>query len=190
MVAGTTGSIMCRIACYSDRVLALDPAQEIMQATLCDMRAVIQRVTYAKVEVEGIVRGEIGPGVLVLLGVSRTDTAADADFLANKIANLRIFSDEAGKMNRSLLDTGGAMLAVSQFTLYGDCRKGRRPSFDDAAPADQARQLYEYFVQASQRLGVRVETGVFQADMAVTLINDGPVTLIVESMNTPSGNAG
>jgi D-tyrosyl-tRNA(Tyr) deacylase len=165
------------------------------------MRAVVQRVTYAKVEVEGTVRGEIRRGALVLLGVSRTDTAADAEFLAGKVVNLRIFNDDAGKMNRSLLDTGGAMLAVSQFTLYGDCRKGRRPSFDDAAPADRARQLYETFVDRARGLGVHVETGVFQADMAVTLVNDGPVTLIVESsqagdkiarptMNIPSGSAG
>jgi len=158
------------------------------------MRAVIQRVTYSRVEVEGTVRGEIGPGVLVLLGVSRTDGAQDAEFLAGKVVHLRIFNDAAGKMNRSLLETGGAMLAVSQFTLYGDCRKGRRPSFDDAAAADQARQLYEQFVAAARRLGVRVETGVFQAHMAVTLVNDGPVTLIVESAshltNIPSENAG
>lgn len=137
-------------------------------------------------------RGEIGPGVLVLLGVSRVDIRENAEFLAAKIVHLRIFSDDQGKMNRSLLDTGGAMLAVSQFTLYGDCRKGRRPSFDDAAPADQARQLYECFVEAARGLGVDVRTGVFQADMAVTLVNDGPVTLIVESPVTsiPSGNAG
>jgi len=156
------------------------------------MRAVIQRVTYAKVEVEGSVKGEIGPGVLVLLGVARTDTPENAEFLAGKVSHLRIFSDDAGKMNRSLLDTGGAMLAVSQFTLYGDCRKGRRPSFDDAAPADQAKSLYEHFIVAARQLGARVETGVFQADMAVTLVNDGPVTLIIESpiMNTPSGNVG
>ena len=157
------------------------------------MRAVIQRVTYAKVEVEGAVRGEIGPGMLVLLGVSRTDVAEEAESLAAKVVHLRIFNDDVGKMNRSLLDTGGAMLAVSQFTLYGDCRKGRRPSFDDAAPADQARQLYEQFVAAARGLGVTVETGVFQAHMAVTLLNDGPVTLIVETpqiTNTPSGNAG
>jgi D-tyrosyl-tRNA(Tyr) deacylase len=157
------------------------------------MRAVVQRVTYAKVEVDGTVRGEIGRGVLVLLGVSRTDTPADAEFLAGKVVNLRIFNDDAGKMNRSLLDTGGAMLAVSQFTLYGDCRKGRRPSFDDAAPAEQARHQYEHFVEVSRQLGVHVETGVFQADMAVTLLNDGPVTLIVESAqstNIPSGSAG
>lgn len=145
------------------------------------MRAVIQRVTYAKVEVEGAIRGEIGPGTLVLLGIAKTDTPEDADFLAAKAVQLRIFNDAAGKMNRSLLDAGGAMLAVSQFTLYGDCRKGRRPSFDDAAPPEQARQLYERFIDAVRRSGVRVETGVFQARMAVTLENDGPVTLIIES---------
>src|ERR1051325_7670592 len=145
------------------------------------MRAVIQRVTFAKVEVAGEVRGEIGRGMLVLLGVARTDGKQDADFLAAKAEQLRIFKDEAGKMNRLLLETGGEMLAVSQFTLYADCRKGRRPSFDDAAPAEQARELYEHFVQAVQKLGVRVATGVFQAHMAVTLENDGPVTLIVES---------
>jgi D-tyrosyl-tRNA(Tyr) deacylase len=145
------------------------------------MRAVVQRVAQAKVEVDGAVAGEIGAGMLVLLGVAKPDTAADADFLAEKIAGLRIFSDDVGKMNRSLIETGGAMLAVSQFTLYGDCRKGRRPSFDLAAPAEQARELYEHFVAASRSAGVRVETGIFQAHMAVSLINDGPVTLIVES---------
>jgi D-tyrosyl-tRNA(Tyr) deacylase len=119
--------------------------------------------------------------VLVLLGISKTDGAAGAEFLAEKITGLRIFSDPAGKMNLSLIETGGAMLAVSQFTLYGDCRKGRRPSFDQAAPAEQARGLYEHFVAAVRAKGVRVETGVFQADMAVSLVNDGPVTLIVES---------
>jgi D-tyrosyl-tRNA(Tyr) deacylase len=116
-----------------------------------------------------------------LLGVGKPDTAADAEYLAEKIAGLRIFSDSAGKMNLSLTDTGGAMLAVSQFTLYGDCRKGRRPSFDHAAPAEQARALYEHFVEAARRAGIRVETGTFQAHMAVSLVNDGPVTLIVES---------
>jgi D-tyrosyl-tRNA(Tyr) deacylase len=145
------------------------------------MRAVVQRVTQAKVEVDGAVTGEIGAGMLVLLGVAKPDTAADADFLAEKIAGLRIFSDDAGKMNRSLIETGGAMLAVSQFTLYGDCRKGRRPSFDLAAPAGQARALYEHFVAASREAGVRVATGIFQAHMAVSLVNDGPVTLILES---------
>src|SRR5712692_7284314 len=145
------------------------------------MRAVVQRVTQSRVEVDGAVVGAIGPGLLVLLGVAHADTAADAEYLADKILNLRIFADQAGKMNRSLLDTGGALLVVSQFTLYGDCRKGRRPSFDLAAPAEQARSLYEHFVAAARRAGVRVETGVFQATMAVSLVNDGPVTLVIES---------
>ena len=145
------------------------------------MRAVIQRVRQAAVKVEESVLGEIGPGLLVLLGVAKPDTAADAEFLAEKILNLRVFPDQAGKMNRSLLDTGGALLVVSQFTLYGDCTRGRRPSFDDAAPAELARPLYEHFVQAARRSGVRVETGVFQAHMDVALVNDGPVTLLVES---------
>ncbi len=145
------------------------------------MRAVIQRVTYAKVEVEDVVVGKIESGLLVLLGVAKGDTQADADYLAAKIAQLRIFSDDAGKMNRSVLEAGGAMLAVSQFTLYGDCRKGRRPGFDAAAPPDEARRLYEHFVEASRATGLRVETGIFQADMQVSLLNDGPVTLIVES---------
>jgi D-aminoacyl-tRNA deacylase len=151
------------------------------------MRAVIQRVTYARVEVEGSVVGEIGAGLLVLLGVAKGDTAADADYVAAKIAGLRIFSDEAGKMNLSVLDAGGAMLAVSQFTLYGDTRKGRRPSFDAAAGQDEARALYEHFVAASRQQGLTVATGIFQADMKVSLLNDGPVTLIVES---PSRNDG
>lgn len=146
------------------------------------MRAVLQRVTEAKVEVEGSVAGRIGPGLLVLLGVSKTDAAKEADYLADKILNLRIFQDDGGKMNRSVLDTGGAMLVVSQFTLYGDTRRGRRPGFDAAAPAEQARPLYEYFVTIARRSGLTVETGIFQADMAVTLTNDGPVTIIVESI--------
>jgi D-tyrosyl-tRNA(Tyr) deacylase len=133
------------------------------------------------VEVDGATVGEIGLGLLVLLGVTKTDTQADADFLADKLIQLRIFPDEAGKMNRSLLDTGGSLLAVSQFTLYGDCRKGRRPSFDNAAPAEQARALYEAFVEKARAAGVRVETGVFQAHMAVSLVNDGPVTFLLES---------
>jgi D-aminoacyl-tRNA deacylase len=145
------------------------------------MRAVVQRVNSAKVEVDGVVVGEIGAGVMVLLGVAKEDSEAGAEFLAEKITGLRIFSDEAGKMNLSLMETGGAMLAVSQFTLYGDCRKGRRPGFDRAAPAEQARGLYEHFVAAARAKGVRVETGVFQADMQVSLVNDGPVTLILES---------
>jgi len=153
------------------------------------MRAVVQRVAQAQVEVGGAVTGEIGPGLLVLLGVGKGDQLSDAEFLADKITGLRIFADDAGKMNRSLLDTGGALLAVSQFTLYGDCRKGRRPSFDSAAPAEQARALYEHFVAVARRTGVRVETGVFQATMQVSLVNDGPVTLILES-GEPSQSAG
>jgi len=145
------------------------------------MRAVVQRVATAKVEVDGRVVGEIAAGLMVLLGVAKGDSEAGAEFLAEKIVGLRIFSDEAGKMNLSLIDTGGALLAVSQFTLYGDCRKGRRPGFDAAAPAELARGLYEHFVAAVRAKGVRVETGVFQADMQVSLVNDGPVTLIVES---------
>src|SRR5882724_1514459 len=150
------------------------------------MRAVIQRVTSARVEVDGKTTGEIGGGLLVLLGVAKPDTAADADYLVEKVVNLRIFPDDAGKMNRSLIESGGALLVVSQFTLYGDCRKGRRPSFDGAAGAEQARALYEHFVAAARRTGVRVETGVFQATMAVSLTNDGPVTLIVESESGPT----
>lgn len=149
------------------------------------MRAVVQRVTSARVEVDRVVVSEIGAGLLVLLGVAKTDLPAAADFLADKILNLRLFADDAGKMNRSLLETGGSLLVISQFTLYGDCRKGRRPSFDLAAPAEQARLLYEHFVMRARGIaasgGVRVETGVFQALMAVSLTNDGPVTLVLES---------
>ena len=145
------------------------------------MRAVVQRVSSASVEVDDSITGKIEAGLLVLVGVTKTDAQADAAFLVEKIINLRIFPDDADKMNRSLLDTGGALLVVSQFTLYGDCRKGRRPSFDQAAPAEQARALYEEFVGLARRAGVRVETGIFQAHMAVSLVNDGPVTLIVET---------
>lgn len=145
------------------------------------MRAVVQRVSAAWVEVDGEITGEIAAGLLVLLGVAKTDAEQDADFLAEKIVNLRIFADENGRMNRSLLESGGELLVVSQFTLYGDCRKGRRPGFDAAAPAEQARALYEYFVAAARAKGVRVQTGVFQAHMNVSLTNDGPVTLLVES---------
>ncbi len=145
------------------------------------MRALLQRVTRASVVVDGAVVGEIGAGLLILLGVAKPDTVADAAFLVDKALNLRIFADAEGKMNRSLLDIQGSLLVVSQFTLYGDCRKGRRPGFDAAAPAEQARALYESFVEIARRSGLRVETGVFQAHMEVTLVNDGPVTLMLET---------
>lgn len=155
------------------------------------MRVVVQRVSRASVEVEGKVTGEIASGLLVLVAASKSDTPADADFLATKLAGLRIFADSEGKMNLSVTETGGSLLVVSQFTLYGDCRKGRRPGFDRAAPTEQARALYEYFVTAAKRTGVPVQTGVFQADMAVSLTNDGPVTLILESRSEDtSQNAG
>ncbi len=145
------------------------------------MRAVVQRVRESSVETEGKIIGRIGGGLLVLLGVAREDHRSDAAYLASKIPNLRIFEDENGKMNRSLLDTGGDMLVVSQFTLLGDCRKGRRPSFVSAADPDRANELYQHFVEEVRQLGITVATGRFRAMMAVALINDGPVTLIVES---------
>jgi D-tyrosyl-tRNA(Tyr) deacylase len=149
------------------------------------MRVVLQRVTEARVEVGGEVVGSIGRGLLALVGVAKPDTPADADYLAGKVAGLRIFPDAAGKMNRSLLEAGGALLAVSQFTLYGDCRKGRRPSFDMAAGPEQARALYERFLDACRARNVPVESGVFQASMAVHLVNDGPVTIICDSAPGP-----
>ncbi len=145
------------------------------------MRAVVQRVTRARVSVEEKVSGEIAAGLVVLLAVGANDSAEVAAPFAEKIVNLRIFNDEQGKMNRSLLDTAGAMLAISQFTLYGDARGGRRPSFIQAAPADRGREIYEAFVRAVESLGVRVATGVFQAHMAVELVNDGPVTILLDS---------
>lgn len=144
------------------------------------MRAVIQRVCSASVTVDGKAVGSIGQGILALLGVEKGDNEAAADWLAEKIVGLRIFTDVAGKMNLSLLDTGGAVLAVSQFTLAGNCDKGRRPSFDTAAPAEEGNRLYSYFVDSLKRRGVVVETGIFQADMQVALVNDGPVTFILE----------
>ena len=145
------------------------------------MRAVIQRVSRARVVVDGNTIGEIGAGLVALVAVGRDDTPATADAMAEKIVHLRIFNDEQGKMNRSLLDTGGAVLAVSQFTLYGNARGQRRPSFIQAAPPEQGKALYEEFVRALQALGVRVATGVFQAHMAVELANDGPVTILLDS---------
>jgi D-tyrosyl-tRNA(Tyr) deacylase len=145
------------------------------------VRAVIQRVSGARVLIEGKEHSRIGAGMLVLLGVEKEDTTADAQLLARRIVELRIFEDEAGKMNRSIVDKGGQILAVSQFTLLGDCRKGRRPSFDPAAPPDIARTLYEQFVEEVDTLGVPVATGVFQAMMDVELTNQGPVTFILDS---------
>ena len=145
------------------------------------MRAVIQRVKESSVTIENDIVGEIEAGLMVLLGVARHDRMGDADYLVDKIVHLRIFEDENGKMNRSLLETGGRMLVVSQFTLLADCRKGRRPSFIQAAEPDKADELYEYFVQKVRQKGIWVETGRFRAMMAVALINDGPVTIILES---------
>ena len=145
------------------------------------MRAVIQRVSQAKVTVASEVTGEIGIGLLVLLGVTSSDSETDADYLVDKIAGLRIFEDPDGKMNLSAVEVGGAILAVSQFTLYGDARKGRRPSFDAAARPEQARQLYEYFVGKIRAAGLQCETGRFQAEMKVELVNDGPVTILLDS---------
>ncbi len=145
------------------------------------MRAVIQRVSSARVEVNGEVTGSIGRGLLVLLGVAHEDTEKQAAWLAEKVAGLRIFEDEAGKMNLSVQEIGGAVLVVSQFTLLADCRKGRRPSFTEAAPPHVAERLYQEFVRKLRECGVLVETGVFQAKMKVHLVNDGPVTVVVEA---------
>ena len=144
------------------------------------MKAVIQRVTSASVTVEAAVVGQIAQGIMILLGVERGDTEAKADWLAEKICGLRIFYDNDGKMNLSVLDISGSLLVVSQFTLAGNCSKGKRPSFDTAAPADEGKRLYEYFVAVARRIGLPVETGIFQADMQVSLVNDGPVTFILE----------
>jgi D-tyrosyl-tRNA(Tyr) deacylase len=150
------------------------------------MRAVVQRVKQSTVKTDNEIVGQIGSGLLVLLGVAKGDTAKDADYLANKIINLRIFEDEDRKMNRSLLETGGELLAVSQFTLLADCRKGRRPSFIEAAEPAKATDLYETFVNMVRAKGVAVQTGRFRAMMEVALINDGPVTIIIESPYNPS----
>ena len=148
------------------------------------MRAVVQRVRRAKVTVEGCISGEIGAGLMVLLGVGREDSPAVAVSLAEKVANLRIFEDEQGKMNRSLLDVRGAALVVSQFTLYGDARGQRRPSFLSATPPEQAAALYQEFNKALRGLGVTVATGIFQAMMSVELVNEGPVTILLDSDKT------
>ncbi len=145
------------------------------------MRAVVQRVSRGRVMVDGRVTGEIEAGLVVLVGVGREDTAATAATMAGKIAKLRIFNDEQGKMDGSVLDVGGGVLAVPQFTLYGDARGQRRPSFVQAAPPEQGKLVYEEFVSAMKALGVRVETGVFQAHMSVEIVNDGPVTILLDS---------
>jgi D-tyrosyl-tRNA(Tyr) deacylase len=145
------------------------------------MRAVLQRVSRARVIVDGSVTGEIGLGLVVLMAVGREDVSATAAAMAEKIVNLRIFADDQGKMNRSLLDTGGTILAVSQFTQYGDARGQHRPSFIQAAPPELGKALYDEFVVALRALGVRVETGVFQAHMSLELTNDGPVTILLDS---------
>jgi D-aminoacyl-tRNA deacylase len=148
------------------------------------MRAVAQRVSRAKVTVEGQVTGEIGPGLMILLGVGKEDTAQVAARMAERLANLRVFEDEQGKMNRSLLDVKGSALVVSQFTLYGDVRGQRRPSFVAAGPPEMAKKLYEEVCEAMRKLGLTVTTGIFQAMMSVELVNEGPVTILVDSDNT------
>ena len=147
------------------------------------MRLVLQRVTSASVNVQDRTVGSIGTGLLVFLGVSKLDTVSEADYLLEKLLGLRIFPDEAGKMNRNVVEANGALLIVSQFTLYGDCRRGRRPSFDEAAPPDQAKTLYDYFVECARLTSVPVETGVFQASMEVHIVNDGPVTFVIDSQD-------
>lgn len=147
------------------------------------MRALVQRVSEASVTIDGEVAGEIGPGLLILLGIRDGDSEDDVTFLADKCVNLRIFTDADGKFNDSALDLNGELLVISQFTLYGDCRKGRRPSFTEAARPEISEPLYERFVEAVKRSGLRVATGRFGADMQVALVNDGPVTLLVESKN-------
>jgi D-tyrosyl-tRNA(Tyr) deacylase len=144
------------------------------------MRALLQRVSHARVEVDDRVVGQIGSGWLILLGVRKGDTLEAAKWLAEKCIHLRGFADDQGKMNRSVADVQGQLLIVSQFTLYGDCQHGRRPGFDDAAPPDQAKELYVSFCEHARSLGVPVEQGIFQADMQVSLVNDGPVTFLVE----------
>lgn len=148
------------------------------------MRAVVQRVTKSSVEVEGEKIGEVGMGYMVLLGVGNEDTTEDADYLARKIVNLRVFEDEEGKMNKSILDVGGEMLVISQFTLYGDARKGNRPSFSTAARPETGNELYEYFTSQVENHGIRVEKGSFGAHMDVSLVNSGPVTILFDSKRT------
>ena len=145
------------------------------------MRVVLQRVSQAEVKISGTVKGKIGKGILALLGIGTEDSEEDARWLAAKISGLRIFEDENGKMNHSLQDIGGELMVISQFTLLGDCRKGRRPSFTDAAPPEKAQALYDYFIEACRKQGHTVATGEFQAMMDISLVNQGPVTFIVDS---------
>jgi D-tyrosyl-tRNA(Tyr) deacylase len=146
------------------------------------MRVILQRVSAARVEVKGSVAGEVSHGLVVLIGIRKGDTNADADYLADKVSSLRLFADDAGKMNLSLLDVGGSALLISQFTLYADTTKGRRPSFDEAATPAEAEPIYDYFVQRVKRNGIQVATGVFRAEMRVSLVNEGPVTFILDSI--------
>lgn len=148
------------------------------------MRAVVQRILQGKVVVDEQISGSIDKGLLVYLGVTGEDTIEDVKYMAEKIVNLRIFEDENNKLNLSVIDTGGEILAVSQFTLFGDCRKGRRPSFTEAAPPEMADRLYKAFIEECKNLGVNVETGVFQTHMMVHSINDGPVTMLIDSKKT------
>ena len=145
------------------------------------MRVVVQRVTEARVTVAQEIVGKIGPGLCILLGVGKEDTQSNAHLLADKVSNLRIFEDDLGKMNRSIIDSGGELLVISQFTLYGDCRKGNRPSFTDAAAPAEVDRLYQYFTERLRQAGLKVATGRFQAHMKVALVNDGPVTFVLES---------
>ena len=149
------------------------------------MRLVIQRVREARVIVDSSSTGTISTGLLLFIGISKEDTPADADYLLDKVIHLRLFPDDAGKMNRTVQEVGGSLLLVSQFTLYADCRKGRRPSFDQAAPPEQAQALYNYFVESARKGPVPVETGIFQATMQVHLVNDGPVTILIDSTDRP-----
>ena len=155
------------------------------------MRLVVQRVREARVVVNESTTGSIRTGFVVLIGISKSDSTADADYLIEKLIGLRVFPDEQGKMNRDVREAGGALLLISQFTLYGDCRRGRRPSFDEAAPPDRAQQLYSYFVERAKQGPVPVETGIFQASMQVYLVNDGPVTILIDSAGrTAAPNSG
>src|SRR5262245_32769939 len=169
------------VACPTELLPSSTIGDVLLRAIIAAMRAVVQRVSRARVVIDGEVVGQIGRGLLVLLGIAKTDTHAEAQWLAEKIISLRIFNDADGKMNLGLEDVNGEMLIVSQFTLYGDCSKGRRPSFIDAAGPEIAVPLYEAFINAATALGIRVATGRFGAMMQVELVNDGPVTIVAES---------